>query len=108
MLRRMTWTIIFVWVCSNAVARGDSFLVTLNTSTLVGPYVANFQLNGGSGLAGNNTVMLSAFDFGGGTAAGAPLGGNGGVTGNMNAPPIMLTDTSSFNDILQQFDPGSY
>ena len=52
------------------------YIVTLNTSPLVGhtagPFAMNFQLNDGSGLGdANNTALLSGFVFGGGGGAGS-------------------------------------
>src|SRR5688572_15958379 len=94
MLHRMAFVLTLVWMVSGSVARGDSYLVTLNTSSLIGnpngPFVVSFQLTDGSFAGdGNNTVTLSAFDFGGGTP-GAVLASN--VTGDLSSA-IVLTDT---------------
>jgi hypothetical protein len=89
-------------------AQAVPFLVTLDTSPLVGdpnaPFALNFQLNNGT-EAGNNTATLTAFDFGaGGTASGVPdlLGG---ASGDLSAG-VTITDTDFLNSFTQTFVPG--
>jgi len=60
----------------------------------------DFQLTDGSGTGdANNTVILSDFGFGGGTAVGNP-NLTGGATGDL-ASTVTLTDTAFLNDFFQ-------
>jgi PEP-CTERM motif len=97
---------------SPATASNISFTVVVNTAPLVGnvagPFALNFQLNDGSGLLGggvNNAATISNFNFGGGSAVGAPTlaGGAGGSL----ASAVTLNDTNSFSDFVQGFNPGN-
>lgn len=94
-----------------SLARAQSFFdVRLNTSPLIGhpagPFYLDFQLNDGAGSGnGNNTAILSQFNFGGGSLLGSPMS-SGGVTGSL-ASSVTLRDTSAFNEFLQGFTPGS-
>ena len=89
------------------ISRADlAFTVTLNTSVLAGPFSLDFQLVDGSGLGdGNNTVMLSNFNFGGGSAVGLPTLA-GMATGSAGAG-FSLKDSTFFNEVIQKFNPGS-
>jgi hypothetical protein len=80
-----------------------AFNVSLNTSNLIsangGPFYLDFQLNDGSQLGdGSNSVKLSNFNFGSGSA--------GGVTGSLGSS-VTLKDTSNFNEFYQAFTPGA-
>ncbi|MGI8743749.1 MAG: hypothetical protein ACR2NN_14465 [Bryobacteraceae bacterium] len=84
--------------------------IGMNTAPLVGhtagPFSIEFQLNDGSGTNdGNNSALLSNFTFGGGSVVVAPTL-TGGATGNA-ATSISLTDSSFFNQFIQEFTPGS-
>lgn len=88
-----------------------SYKVSLDTSSLVGnpsaPFYLDFLLIDGSGLDdGNNTVTVSDFQFGGGNAVGSATA-TGGASGDL-ASGITLVDTEFFNDIYQEFAPGSW
>jgi PEP-CTERM motif len=94
-------------------AFADSFNVTLDTSGLVGnvnaPFSAAFIFTDGSGLGdANNTVLLSGFTFGGGSAG--LVNSNlsfGGESGSL-ASGVSLTDSSGFfNAFVSAFTPGS-
>lgn len=81
--------------------------VTMDTSALVGnpagPFYLDFQFNDGSGTNdGNNTVTLGGFNV---AAAGAAMPSGGG-TGDLGSS-IVLTDSAFFNEVYQQFTPGS-
>jgi PEP-CTERM motif-containing protein len=87
-----------------------NYHVSFDTSGLQGlsaaPFYADFQLFDGTGLGNANTmVTLSNFDFGGGSAVGGTFG-SGDATGSL-ASEIDLTDSSFFNELFQQFTPGS-
>jgi hypothetical protein len=94
--------------CAARPALAAPIIITLDTSPLVagvtGPYYLDFQLVDGDALA-NNSVLLSGFDFGGGFAVGAPILA-GGATGDVNAGAT-LTDSSFFNELVQEFTPGN-
>ncbi len=88
------------------------YTVNLDTSPLMsvaGDYALAFQLNDGSGAGdANNTVTLSNFNFGGGSAAGCPVNCTllGGASGDATTT-VNLTDSSFFNSLAQRFTPGS-
>jgi len=86
------------------------FQVHVNTTPLVGhpaaPFAINFQLNDGSGTNdANNTATISGFNFGGGGPSGAPIL-TGGASGDLSTS-VTLTDSTFFNDFVQDFVPGS-
>jgi hypothetical protein len=90
-------------------SRADT--ITVNTTSLQGnasgPFVLGFVLIDASLSGdGNNTAVLSNFDFGGGSA-GAVASSGGGVVGNLLSG-ITLTDSdpSGFNFITSAFTPG--
>ncbi len=85
--------------------------VTLDTSGLVGnaagPFTIEFQLVDGNGAGGNNNqVMLTNFDFGGGSADLAnPVFLLNGV--QTTASSVTLTDADFFNDVQFVLTPGT-
>lgn len=86
------------------------FTVSLTTSGLVGnlngPFSVALVFTDGSGAGdSNNTVLLSGFSFGGGSA-GSVSSSSGGVVGNLSSG-ISLTDSSFFSDLVSAFTPGS-
>jgi hypothetical protein len=95
------------------ISRADlMFTVTLNTSGLIAhpaaPFALDFQLVDGSGLGdGNNTVLLTNFNFGvGGAAVGAPVSNGPGATGSLGSA-LSLHDSVFFSEFTQGFTPGS-
>ena len=92
------------------VARAQSvaYHVALDTSGLEpsfrGPFALDFQFDDG-GTPDNNTVTLTNFAFGGGSAANAPSELNGGASGSANST-IALADTDFLNELVQDFTPG--
>jgi len=96
-----------VLVACVAPAKADSTTVTLNTSTLSGTQVVVFQFSDGDGLV-DNSLTLSDFNFGGGSAVGLPdFGGTTGVSGDL-VSGISMDDSSGFLTLfVQDFDPGS-
>jgi len=94
-----------------APARADSsFDVTLNTSSLSGTQIIAFSLiNGGGGV--DNTVTLSDFTFGGGSAVPpANYPGTGGVSGDLGSSITMDDNVSLYGGtalFYEDFDPGS-
>ena len=99
-----------LWVsCSAALAAPVNYFITINTSSLEGSgaFGLAFQLADGSGTGdANNTVILSNFKFGGGSAGAVDLTA-GGAGGNMTST-ITLTDSDPFfNAFAQNFTPGT-
>jgi len=87
--------------------RADSFDVSLNTSSLSGTQALVFVLADGDGSV-DNTVTLSGFSFGGGSATGsADYLGSTGVSGDLTSG-ITINDSSlAFAVFTQDFNPGS-
>jgi hypothetical protein len=87
-------------------AAAATFQYTLDTSALVSlaDLELDLQLIDGDGIA-NSTIVLSAFDFGGGSAMGSPstTGGSSGTT----ASQVTLTDAAFLNAFTQGFVAGS-
>lgn len=100
-----------VLTASTGRAATIQYLISLNTSSLVGnaagPFSLNFQLNDGSGSGdGNNTATLTGFNFGaGGSATGSPVL-SGGASGSL-ATTVTLTDSAFLNSFTQRFNPGA-
>ena len=89
---------------------GLIYHATVDTSSLVGdplaPFSLYFQFNDGEGTGdANNTITLSNFTYGGGSATGTAFA-TGGASGDLSLG-ISIVDSSAFNDIYQGFTPGS-
>ncbi len=92
------------------IANAVTYNVSLDTSSLIGnlsaPFYLDFQMTDGSGdNYGNNTATVSDFQFGGGHAVGSATP-TGDASGDV-ATGITLADTDFWNDIYQEFVPGS-
>jgi hypothetical protein len=87
---------------------GIVYKMTLDTSPLIGhvagPNTLEFQLTDGD--SASNSITVSSFDFGGGSAAGAPIL-VGGASGDL-ASQVDLQDTDFLNQFIQPFVPGSF
>jgi hypothetical protein len=114
MQRFLSWLVLasLLTLAPAALASGDIItLVSLTTAPLIGHPAGLFsldvQLNDGAGTGdGNNTVVLSNFDFGnGGGAVGGPLLA-GGATGSVSGT-VRIVDTDFLNQFMQVFTPGS-
>lgn len=82
-----------------------SYLVTLDTTVLIGgTYNLEFQLNDGDGVQ-NSKVTLHDFAFGGGSAV-AGTTTVGGVSGNAGSS-VVMQDVNFFNEFIQGFNAGS-
>jgi len=84
--------------------------VTVDTSALGalpnGPFSLAFELADGGGTGdGNNDVLLSNFQFGGGNAVGAPLL-LGSAFGDLSST-VTLTDADPAGIFVQGFVPGN-
>jgi hypothetical protein len=110
-LRRLPALVLSLCVIASlavSTARADStWNISLDTSTLAagytGPFGVDFELIGSNG----NTVTLSDFSFGGGSAGPGGAFITGGSTGDLSGS-ISLNDTSTFfTDFNQQFTPGT-
>ena len=99
------------WSVPTCRAGNVVYDVSMVTSPLIGdiagPFSLAFEFTDGSGTGdGNNTALLSNFQFGsGGSASGAPTL-FGGATGDTSSG-ITLIDNSFFNALVQPFNPGS-
>jgi hypothetical protein len=96
--------------CAGARADVIDYDISMDTAPLIGhpagPFSLEFQLNDGGGTGdGNNTAVLSGFSFGGGAPVGSPtlIGGASGDAGTA----ISITDSSFFNQFIQEFTPGN-
>jgi hypothetical protein len=88
-----------------ASANADSFDVTLNTSSLSGTQTILFGITDGDGVA-DNSLALSSFNFGGGSAEGSASITGSGITGNLTSG--IALDDSGFSALFeQQFTAGS-
>lgn len=97
-----------------------TFTVTMDTSALIGhpagPFAIDFQLSDGNLTGdGNNTVVVSAFNFGGGSAVGSPTYWGLGTSGDLNTAVVLTDNTApnpppnpAGNEFLQNFTPGNY
>lgn len=92
-------------------AKADAiYNVSLNTSSLAGTgqYYVNFQLVQGAAIT-SNTATLSAFNFGAGSAVGAPLPDpdtTSGAAGSLT-DQVTITTSDFFNQFTQEFNPGN-
>ncbi len=101
----------FILILAGPAARADlTWTVSLDTSQLVanptGPFALDFELLGTNG----NTVTLTNFSFGGGSAGPGSAHLTGLASGDLGiGSSVSLTDNtvSFFNDFNQQFTPGS-
>ncbi|MGA2717256.1 MAG: hypothetical protein ABSG41_29620 [Bryobacteraceae bacterium] len=94
---------------SQTARGGEIYNVAVDTSALVGhpagPFYVELAFTDGSGIGdANNTVTLSDFDFGGGSALGSPLV-FGGATGSLETG-VSITDSSFLSIFDEQFAPG--
>jgi hypothetical protein len=108
--RTLLWLVALVLAQDPGAAQAASivFDVSMNTAPLVGngntPFALDFQLNDGSGPAGNNTAAISQVT---GATLGAVVPGNiGTFSGNLSST-LMLTDANPATDYAQFFTPGS-
>lgn len=111
MKRAVAATIVALALCiSPAVAFAGSitFHVDIATTALInnaaGPFSLDFQLNNGSGIA-SNTATIYNFTYGGGSAV-SPANTFGGASGDIGSV-VNLVDSSAFNELFQQFNPGA-
>jgi hypothetical protein len=89
----------------SARADGGTVNVTLNTSSLSGTQTIVFGITDGDGVA-DNSVALSDFNFGGGSAEGSPSYIGSGVAGDLSS--VIAMDDSGFSALFeQQLNVGS-
>jgi hypothetical protein len=95
-------------VAFTLTARANPLTLNLDTSLLTGGnYYIDFQLNDGNGVGdGNNTAVISSFDFGGGAATGTATH-FGGASGDLFTA-VSLIDNDPFTEFFQEFQAGSY
>lgn len=89
----------------SAKADGGTVTVSLNTSSLSGTQTLVFGITDGDGVA-DNSVALSDFNFGGGSAEGSASYSGSGVSGDLSSAIAM--DDSGFSALFeQQINVGS-
>lgn len=93
------------FAAAGAQADTTSFDVSLNTSALAGPQTLLFGITDGDAVA-DNTVTLSNFNFGTGSALGSPSISGTGISGDLTSG-ISLNDSGFSALFSQQFDSGS-
>ncbi len=100
-----------VLLCVAALASAGPFLITVDTSPLSGTQTLAFALTNSD--PASNTVLLSDFDFGGGSAVAATqdctLGGTFsglGCSGDL-ATSVGLEGLDVVGFFTQQFNPGA-
>ena len=86
---------------------GQIFNVSLDTSKLAsdytGPFGLDFELVGTSG----NTITVSNFAFGSGSAGPGSAFLTGGASGDLSSTVTLADPTNFFSDFNQQFTPGA-
>jgi hypothetical protein len=104
-------SLLFLTLAVSAVRANVIKTVTLDTSALGalpnGPFSLGFELADGSGTGdGNNSVVLSDFQFGSGSPVGSPLI-FGTVFGDLSST-VTLTDADPVGGVfVQTFTPGN-
>lgn len=89
----------------SARADGGTVNVSVNTSSLSGTQTIVFGITDGDGVA-DNSVALSGFNFGGGSAEGSASYIGSGVSGDLSS--VIAMDDSGFSALFeQQFNVGS-
>jgi hypothetical protein len=90
------------FVMAEGIGRASTF--SFDTSSLSGgPFYLNFQFIDGSGTNDANNVITITL-LSGGIPLGVPML-IGGASGNLSTTAL-LVDSSFFNEITQQFEPG--
>lgn len=106
-----SWSFVTIVLAANNAQANVIYTVNLNTSAISGAagYALAFQLADGSGVGdSNNSIMLSNFNFGGGSAGGCPVNCTltGGASGDI-ASLVTLNDSDFFNSFAERFTPGT-
>jgi len=110
--RGSSWVVLPIMLATAGVAHANIiYTVNLDTNAINGVpgYALAFQLNDGSGTGdNNNSVTLSNFSFGGGSAGGCPANctTTGGASGDI-ASAVTLSDSDFFNSFAERFTPGT-
>ena len=65
------------------------------------------KVDGSGSLAVPNTVVINNFNFGGGSAVGAPTL-TGGANGSLASSVTLSDNANFFNELFQQFTPGNF
>jgi hypothetical protein len=113
--RTVLFAVLALFGASLASHAGVVYDVSLDTTALIGPssylgpfYVA-FEFADGSGtLDGNNAVILSDFQFGGGGPVGSPITYIGvGESGSLDSGTVTMVDDDPVGFFAQGFWPGT-
>jgi hypothetical protein len=81
--------------------------VTINTSQLAADYTGPFALDSELVGSNGNSVTLTNFSFGGGSAGPGSAFLTGGATGDLGTAVSLNDSVNFFSDFNQQFTPGS-
>jgi hypothetical protein len=98
------------WLGSSVCHADTIATINLTTAGLIGhpagPFSVEFQFTDGSGIGdGNNTVAITNFTFGAGSAIGTATT-IGGASGTLFTG-VNIRDNSFFNQFIQKFNPGT-
>lgn len=105
-ITKMVTLVLALLIFGGQQARADSAAVSLNTSSLSGTQILAFGFVDGDGVV-NNSITLSSFNFGGGSALGSPdYLGTTGVSGDLGGT-VSLNDSGFTALFTQMFNPGS-
>jgi hypothetical protein len=104
----LNWLLgLLVALAGSAAHAGQIWTVTLDTSQLAadytGPFALDFELVGTNG----NTVTLSQFSFGTGSAGPGSAFLTGGAGGSLTSSVALTDSVNFFSDFNQQFTPGA-
>jgi hypothetical protein len=106
--RIITAAIMGMVLLSGSAHAASIFHVTVNTAPLIAsssaPFSLDFQFNNGS-VPGNNSAVVSNFNYFGGSATGSPTA-FGGATGNI-ATSVLFNHSAPFQELFQTFTPGT-
>jgi hypothetical protein len=103
----LSFSVLLTRVCTADVVYNVSMDTAPLKNNAAGPFSLEFQFTDGSGASdGNNTITLDQFSFGAdGGLVGAPST-FGSTTGDL-ATSLSFTDSSFFNQFIQEFKPGN-
>ncbi|HTR39143.1 MAG TPA: NF038129 family PEP-CTERM protein [Bryobacteraceae bacterium] len=110
MIRRFIPLLALALWAAHSASADSVYTFTMDTSALVGngPFTLDLQFFDGSGTPGdlnNNTVTLTNFAFGTGSASGGGTA-TGGASGSL-AAGVTLQDLEFFNEYYEDFTPGN-
>ena len=117
-IRTVLFAILALFAASQACRASGTFYSTVSLDTtgleglasFLGPFWVTFEFADGSGtLDGNNAVVVSGFEFGGGSPVPSPWipSGGVGISGSLDSGTVYMIDDDPFGFFAQQFWPGT-